>query len=145
MASPPCGLCRKPLRGDESLTRLDTFAGSYQACPRCVAKTKGTPQPPDRIYHENWQVPHGVSICGICRRALWDDDSPEGIRLAPADVVGLSIQSGQYQSCRECVDFFRPIIAERLGVPVALATGNRLLTLAFCAVSGVSIFSQLAL
>ena len=110
-----CGVCRQALRADESLRHLQTHgnrlnANAHQylvsvwgnvpdetigaaACERCYATLTGTEVPPVRTYPPGSRVPKrssgggDIDICGLCRRAMYEDDEHQDMRLHSEDLV----------------------------------------------------------
>jgi len=88
-----CPGCGCGARQDEQykLTSLPEV-GNCLACPACVARVYGLEPPLPRTYPVGERLPRGVvgdgdlPICGLCRLALYEDDSPQGLRLASEDV-----------------------------------------------------------
>lgn len=110
-----CGVCKKPPRYDDSLQRiqasaadtgpgqdflvsaLGVFEGSVGvlACRGCIAQWLGLPASEDPTYPPGCQMPPRpggkedtlLDICGLCRRALREDDQPRSIRLLHEDLI----------------------------------------------------------
>ena len=126
-----CGRCRQPLFRDESLQTVqypsDRGTVTVACCPRCEASVRGCQPPLRAVYPAGFTYNFGV--CGVCRRAMGSDEEGTPMRLAAEDIAGagLEIKEGCYQSCKECVELFRPFIAMRLGMTVQMVRGGWLL------------------
>jgi len=117
-----CGTCRRCLRWNESQDVVYIQGvGMSLACASCQAKEAGLPSPQPRIYPVGTPVPrhrHGdgdMPICGMCRKALFQNESCEAIRLRHeflTDEDGLA--PGAYMACRDCVARFRGRLAAYL-------------------------------
>ncbi len=112
-----CGVCKKPPRHDDSLTHLqvnslDAANGPGQAflvsalgvsegttaalaCRECAGAANGEPWS-DPIYPPGCKMPPDpnskdpsslLPICGLCRRALREGDTPRSMRLEREDLI----------------------------------------------------------
>jgi hypothetical protein len=116
-----CGACGGALRWDESLSVcVIEGEGSYKACPRCVARSAGLPEPAPRVYPAGDDPPlhpyrdDYLPICGMCRTALFEGDRTRRIRLMDEDVEGTDTEAGGYCACRACVEKWKPVVHARL-------------------------------
>ena len=120
-----CGACKQPLRWDESLSVCfiedgHGGAGSYHACPRCVARAQGVGPPPPRTYPADDDPPKHpyrddyLPICGMCRTALYEGERTKRIRLQAEDVAGTDTEAGGYCACERCVEKWKPVVHARL-------------------------------
>lgn len=89
-----CPRCRGPLRRDESLATIHAADGTWSACPCCVAGVNGTDPPEPKVYPVGIRMPvepgttdAPLTVCGICRHALYWTDRVRAVRLQPEDLV----------------------------------------------------------
>ena len=90
------------------------------ACPKCHAEVNGLPSPEPRYYPKGKRVPQhpqkpdcDLPICGLCRRALPEDDRGHlmrlrGPELSPEDIAAGIQPQDAFHACRECVEKYRP-------------------------------------
>lgn len=122
-----CGACRLSVRRDENLVACQAGGDIYTACPRCVAGFRSEPAPEPVRYPVGCHYPHEpgtnapLTVCGICRLALYEDDHPRSIRLAEGDKEG--IEPGCYAACRDCHRELVPVISRRLQLAGLLPAG----------------------
>jgi hypothetical protein len=119
-----CGRCRLSPRHDDPgqvVQHDDPDTGStvtLWCCSDCMREILGFPAQPPTVYHTGTSIPmvgggfamREMPLCGVCRRALREDDRGETMRLAEGDgpVVGC------FQACRECIKAYTPMIHARL-------------------------------
>jgi len=116
-----CGMCRRVLRWDEALERLCVDeVGAFLACPDCVAGHSDAPRPPHPTYPHGARVPQkpgggDIDICGVCRRAMYEGESPQGLRIREEMLTdGETLEPGGYAACRECREAWRPRVYQWL-------------------------------
>lgn len=99
-----CPRCARFIRRDESLTLMQFDGGSQHVCQACAAQIRGEPPEPPRVYAvlPDNHPGYPFMICGLCRRAMFFDDTPRPLRLMPDQVDGTDVKAGLYSACREC-------------------------------------------
>jgi hypothetical protein len=127
-----CGRCNQVARRDDPLQTAQwegAMGGTATAavCRSCECEIRGQSPPAVPLYAQGGDWP--FRVCGICRKAMLDDDDGQPMRIASedAEAAGTSARPGCYMSCCECIALFRPHIARRLGRPEGMIRGNYLL------------------
>lgn len=124
-----CGRCGGVPRRDDPLqvVQWDCETGGTSTaavCVSCEALVRGEAPPAALTYPVGCNARYPV--CGVCRLALRDDDDGQAMRLHETDITaaGSTIKPGCYMSCRDCVERFRHLIADRIGRPVEATEGQ---------------------
>ncbi|MES2342317.1 MAG: hypothetical protein V4597_11610 [Pseudomonadota bacterium] len=121
-----CCLCDLAPRRDDPM-RMVQYPGSdggtvtATACTPCAARVLGLPPVAAQVHPPGRNLP--FVVCGLCRLAARDDDQgTQAIRLHPDDLAAVRGMvhpvrpeaPGCYAACRECVNWWRPVIEARL-------------------------------
>jgi hypothetical protein len=136
-----CGRCKLPPRVDDSLQRTqwqgdDGATVTTNVCRQCEYTLRGQEPPPDDPVYVpgNYGPPLAGRVCGLCFRAMREDNMGEQMRIQEADIepgerdgLGDDLLAGSRWCCIECIERFRPRIAARMGKPVESVHGNWLL------------------
>ncbi len=117
-----CGHCGKAPRLDDPMATVSLYADgptvTQTMCRDCVAVLLDQSPPVVPVYPVGSNV--RVKVCGLCRRALREDDTlPHHVRLAAMDIErggapGEDLQPGLYSACADCAERWRPFMYQRL-------------------------------
>lgn len=124
-----CGICKRPPRANDPMGEMlvlptdphgDEPGVYHHVCSECLSLYD--PAIPD-IYSQPCVAVNEVGTfgsiinnhyCGICKRYAREGEmSEKHVRLAEADVDGTDIEPGGYMCCRECEQFWAPVILAR--------------------------------
>lgn len=100
---------------------IERRPGLYDCCAQCKATEIGLPWEPQKWpvgvtvpFKPNTQQAN-IDVCGICRLAMFEDDSPTGINLTAEDIGDDDpLKTGLYLACRDCIEKYRPIVHARM-------------------------------
>lgn len=127
-----CACCQRAPREDDPMSTIFVdsqvsitvgfggVSGCLMACSPCAAIAKGDTLPLPKRYMPGERVPQkssggDIRVCGVCRRAFFEDDRLHVMRLLSVDIdCDWIAKPGVHMSCAECLRKYRPKILNRL-------------------------------